>query len=37
MADFVVVYTFLAGLFDPNQRAHGGSGDGAIDRETALL
>ena len=37
--DFVVVYTFLAGLFDPNQRAHGEKlrAMAPIDRETALL
>ena len=37
--DFVVVYTFLAGLFDPSQRGHGEKlrNMAPIDRETALL
>ena len=37
--DFVVVYTFLAGLFDPNQRGHADKlrQMRAIDRETASL
>jgi hypothetical protein len=37
--DFVVVYTFLAGLFDPAQRGHGEKlrNMAPINRETALL